>query len=117
MTDLTGPGTSAECIRHEKEIDRLRATVSVREEAVAAIEKAVAHIEGRLPEKLGESLILISLKLDNAIRDISDLKSLVRADLVNRAEFDPIKKIVYGMVGLILTAVVVALIALVVKKP
>lgn len=117
MTDATGPGTSAECVRHEKEIDRLRLVLSTRDETVAAIERAVAHIEAGLPEKLGESIILISLKLDNAIRDIADLKTLVRADLISRTEFDPIKKIVYGMVGLILTAVVVALIALVVKKP
>lgn len=34
---------------------------------------------------------------------------------VSREEFEPIKKIVYGMVGLILTAVVGALISLVLK--
>lgn len=34
---------------------------------------------------------------------------------VSREEFEPIKKIVYGMVGLILVAVVGALVSLVVK--
>lgn len=47
-------------------------------------------------------------KLDNV-----DLK--ISTHYVSRDEFEPIKKIVYGMVGLILTAVVGALISLVLK--
>jgi tetrahydromethanopterin S-methyltransferase subunit G len=47
-------------------------------------------------------------KLDNVDQKIS-------THYVSREEFEPIKKIVYGMVGLILVAVVGALISLVVK--
>lgn len=47
-------------------------------------------------------------KLDNV-----DLK--ISTHYVSREEFEPIKKIVYGMVGLILVAVVGALVSLVVK--
>jgi tetrahydromethanopterin S-methyltransferase subunit G len=47
-------------------------------------------------------------KLDNVDQKIS-------THYVSREEFEPIKKIVYGMVGLVLVAVVGALISLVVK--
>lgn len=47
-------------------------------------------------------------KLDNVDQKIS-------THYVSREEFEPIKKIVYGMVGLILIAVVGALVSLVVK--
>lgn len=47
-------------------------------------------------------------KLDNVDKKIS-------IHYVSREEFEPIKKIVYGMVGLVLVAVVGALISLVVK--
>lgn len=47
-------------------------------------------------------------KLDNVDQKIS-------THYVSREEFEPIKKIVYGMVGLILVAVVGALVSLVVK--
>ena len=48
--------------------------------------------------------------------EVRDIKILVQQDYVTKAEFDPVKKLVYGLVALILTAVMVALISLVLKK-
>lgn len=48
--------------------------------------------------------------------DITEIKRKLDADYVTREEFDPIKKIVYGIVSLVLTSVVIALITLVINK-
>jgi len=50
--------------------------------------------------------------------DIGEIKAALKEQgetYLSRVEFDPVKKLVYGLVGLILTAVVVALVGLVVK--
>ena len=49
-------------------------------------------------------------------REVIDIKVLVQQEYVTRAEFDPIKKIVYGLVGIILTGVAGALLTLVLKQ-
>lgn len=51
-------------------------------------------------------------------RDIAEIKQTIkdgRADFVSRAEFEPYKKIIQGMVGTVLFAVLSALIFLVIK--
>ena len=52
-------------------------------------------------------------------RDRSDTNKRldkIEAKLVTRAEFEPVKSIVYGLVGLVLTSVIVALLALVIRS-
>lgn len=52
-------------------------------------------------------------------RDITEIKQAIKDgknDFVSRAEFAPIRQIVYGLVGLILTAVVGALLALIIRQ-
>jgi ABC-type phosphate transport system permease subunit len=46
---------------------------------------------------------------------IDRVEGLIVEKYVLKSEFDPIKKIVYGTTGLILTTVIIALLALVVK--
>ena len=46
--------------------------------------------------------------------DISNLNDKVDSRFVTHDEFEPIKKVVYGLVGLILVSVVGALVALVI---
>jgi hypothetical protein len=48
--------------------------------------------------------------------DIHDIKNNVQQGYVSKDEFEPVRRIVYGLVGLILVAVVGALISLVVVK-
>jgi formate-dependent nitrite reductase cytochrome c552 subunit len=50
-------------------------------------------------------------------QEVHDVKILVQEQYVTKAEFEPIRKIVYGMVSMILVAVVGALISFVVLKP
>ena len=47
-------------------------------------------------------------------RDISEIKLKLDKDYVTSQEFEPIKKIVYGVVSLILFSVIGALVALVI---
>ncbi len=48
--------------------------------------------------------------------NVSEMKDKMEKDYVTQDEFKPVKNIVYGLVGLILTSVVGALIALVLKQ-
>lgn len=65
---------------------------------------------------LSTQVAVIDTKLDDATEDIKEIKQLVQQDYVTKSEFDPVKKIVYGLVALILTGVIVALISLVLRK-
>ena len=69
-------------------------------------------------ENTDERITLATLKTDLEYikRDIADIKSVLKADYVTRDEFSPIKSIVYGLVGIVLTSVIGALVALVVKQ-
>lgn len=48
--------------------------------------------------------------------DVTEIKLQLESKYVTQVEFDPVKKVVYGLVGLILVAVAGAIIALVVVK-
>jgi hypothetical protein len=47
---------------------------------------------------------------------VTGIEVKLERDYITKEEFDPIKKVVYGLVGLILTGVVGALIGLVIVK-
>jgi ABC-type phosphate transport system permease subunit len=47
---------------------------------------------------------------------VSKIENRLDYNYVTKEAFDPVKKLVYGLVGLILISVVVALLALVLKK-
>lgn len=48
-------------------------------------------------------------------KDITEIKMLINQNYVRREEFNPVQKIVYGLVSVILMAVVGAMIALVLR--
>ena len=48
--------------------------------------------------------------------DVTEIKTKLDSRYVSKDEFEPIKKLVYGVVGLILTTVIGALLALVVFR-
>lgn len=52
---------------------------------------------------------------DSMSKEIEETKELV-GSMISKDEFDPVKKVVYGMVALVLLGVATALIALVIKK-
>jgi len=84
--------------------------------AQATLIADMQHLMDRIPEHLGADIARLSGKIDTAVRDLDDLKRMLRADFVTRAELDPIKRLVYGVVGLILTAVIGGLLGLVILK-
>lgn len=49
-------------------------------------------------------------------KSIDDMNSRLDHHYVTKDEFDPIKKLVYGMVALVFSAIVTAVMTLVVKK-
>lgn len=58
--------------------------------------------------EIGRDIVYIKDKLDH-------IENQVGSQYVTKDEFEPIKRVVYGMVALILTAVVGGLIALVIR--
>lgn len=66
-------------------------------------------------EKRNENIGVIMNDLQYIKRDISEIKHKLEANYVTKEEFDPIKRIVYGMVSIILVAVVTAIVALVLR--
>jgi hypothetical protein len=49
-------------------------------------------------------------------QDVLDIKSNLNNTYVTKDQFDPVKKLVYGMTSLILTAVIVAIMTLLIGK-
>ena len=90
--------------------------MSKRDDQFGELRQALAVLDGHIPEHLGDTLGQISAKLDTAQRDVIEMKAMMRLDFVSRHEFEPVKKVVWGMVGLVLAAVLTALIALVVQR-
>lgn len=59
---------------------------------------------------------IISKDLEFIKADVADIKSDIQGHFVTKEEFEPVKKITFGLVTLILTAVIIALIGLVINK-
>lgn len=57
---------------------------------------------------------VIATKVEAIEKTVTNIQEKLEGDYITKEEFDPIKKIVYGVVALILTSVFGALIALVV---
>ena len=57
----------------------------------------------------------IKIELRYIRRDLDDIKNKLDDHYVTSEEFAPIKNIVYGLVGLILSSVVVGILALVLR--
>jgi hypothetical protein len=54
-------------------------------------------------------------RIDNLIYRLDRFEAVADAQFVRRAEFSPVEKLVYGGVGIVLSAVVVASLALILK--
>lgn len=62
------------------------------------------------------NLAVLLEKVERIEIDIAEIKETIKKDYVSQGEFRPVKNIVYGLVGIILTAVIGAIISLVVRK-
>ena len=63
-----------------------------------------------------ETLYRIDERTSTLLKDLDELKNTVYEHYVTQAEFAPIKKIIYGLVGLTITGVFTAILALVIQK-
>ena len=66
-------------------------------------------------ERRAISFEVIDTKLNFIMQSVKDIKQDLEKNYVTRMEFEPIKKIIYGLIGVILLAVVGAMVALVIK--
>lgn len=62
------------------------------------------------------NLDVIANEMKHISEDVAEIKSTLRGSYVSKDEFEPIKKIVYGLVTLILVAVVGGLMGLVILR-
>jgi hypothetical protein len=60
-------------------------------------------------------LAVLQNDLNHIQADVKEIKEKMESHFITKEEFDPVKKIVYGLVGIILVAVIGALVALVLK--
>lgn len=61
-------------------------------------------------------LAVISTNVDFIKAEVSEIKRIQQSNFVSKDEFEPIKRLVYGVVGLIMVAVVGAVLSLVITK-
>lgn len=66
-------------------------------------------------DTIDTKLAVMANNIEYIKADIIEIKEQLKKDYVTREEFSPIKKIVYGLVSLILVAVVGAMVALILK--
>jgi len=59
---------------------------------------------------------IIANDLSYIRRDLNEIKHKLENEYVTRESFEPIKRVVYGLVSLILTGVGLAIVALVINK-
>ena len=62
------------------------------------------------------SLDVMANEMKHISKDVSEIKSTLRGSYVSKDEFEPIKRIVYGLVGLILVTVCGAVLGLVILQ-
>lgn len=74
------------------------------------------RMEPRRESSIESRLGHIESEVYHVARDVAEVKEEIRTLLVTRIEFTPVKLMVYGMVGIILSAVVGALVAMVVRQ-
>lgn len=79
----------------------------------AAFESIHSHLD-RLDKATNTDLIVY--KIDELKTQFNNLEDKIDNNFVTKTEFDPIKRLVYGMVGVILTGVIMGILAIVIKK-
>lgn len=91
------------------------AATNARKLIDVAAEKAVGLIK-EAKDETNQNLAIVMTRIEDIKNDIKEIKETLKQDYVTRAEFGPVKTLVFGLVGLLLTGVVGALLTLVLKK-
>lgn len=58
----------------------------------------------------------VEVKLEFIIKELDEIKAKLEKNYVSQEEFKPVRNLAYGMVTVILTAVIGSLIALIIKQ-
>lgn len=67
-------------------------------------------------DSIETSIAVILTKVGYLEVGFQEIKVLLEKDYVTQDEFEPIRRVVYGMVGLVLLSVLGAIVALVIRK-
>ena len=84
-----------------------------------AIDKALQHTKGdqRFIDISRIPLICLSITgIHESLKEIKEMVSAVRSEYITKDQCTPVKNVVFGLVALMLSSVVVALISMVVRK-
>lgn len=66
-------------------------------------------------ESVEFAVAVLDAKLAHVRDDVAEIKALLKAEHVRRAEFEPVKQLVFGLVAVIMLAVVGSLLTLVMR--
>lgn len=69
-----------------------------------------------IEQNIETALAVIQSDINYIKRDLTEVKDKLEADYVTRSEFEPVKKIVFGLVTMVLAGVTGALITLVLRN-
>lgn len=84
---------------------------------IKRVEKQIDKVSDSLDEFKEVSADDAKAIRDNVKRDIGKLYELIKKEFTNKAEFDPVKLIVYGLTGIILSVVAYTLASLLIHLP
>ena len=111
------------CDRHEAEIQRLRnhandlfREMNERKIAMVKLEQQIQGLHESIPDNLGATLARMDEKMSGINTSVTDIVEALKRGYVTVSEFDPVKKIVYGLVGAVLLGVMGAILGLVLTK-
>lgn len=68
-------------------------------------------------KSLEAQMAVVLNELTHIREEVTEIKDSLKTEVVKREEFEPVQRVVYAMVALVLTAVVGAVVALVVRQP
>lgn len=62
------------------------------------------------------NIAVIGIKIQNIEKTVTEMNEKLDAHYVTKDQFEPVRNLVYGMVGLLLTGIILAIIRLVIIK-
>jgi tetrahydromethanopterin S-methyltransferase subunit G len=70
--------------------------------------------EGEKLDKMFVTVIRTEESVKNIARRLDDIEAKMEKDYVRRSSFEPVQKLVYGVVGVILMAFITALVSMII---
>lgn len=67
------------------------------------------------PQNINGKIDLLAQDVSYIKDDVKDIKFQISSNYVTKDQFDPVRRLVYGTAGIVLTAFMVAAVALVIK--